>query len=322
MTGVYKIIKKGNKVYKYINKNNEIGYIIYQSLKNLTKSENIYIDYFNNLIKNGHLLPHIGQHIVKGFLFKSKGDYYSPYIDGLLLSNLDTTNMKFVNLFHILFSIEELLYNLILYNKNIDALIGDWAIHNLIMDNNTGVIINIDLEGLYTYSKLGPTLKWNKKENKISFIHSQFSSIKKDIIFKLSENSSKLNNIPYITLIILPNTLNINWLYPFLYKNYKDNIKNRIFNMEFGDLQGYKTNIFSVYFLFKNQKKISQIIIPNNKISPLNSKLFFRFKASLESSYEHPIAIKIKTKKSPLRSILEIVKSDGDFYIKKFSKID
>ena len=109
MPGVYKIITDNNFVHKYLKKETEIGYIIYQSLKNSVNNRNREKIYFNELIKNGHTLPIIGKHIVKGYLYKSIGNYYSPIIKGNLLSNFNIKNLSNNESFHLLYSVEELL---------------------------------------------------------------------------------------------------------------------------------------------------------------------------------------------------------------------
>jgi hypothetical protein len=40
------------------------------------------------------------------------------------------------------------------YNNKHGSLIGDWALHNIIYDLESKKLLNIDLEGFYTYPKV------------------------------------------------------------------------------------------------------------------------------------------------------------------------
>ena len=158
MTGIYKIIINGHLVLKYLRKYEEIAKNIHYSLKN-----NRHWILFKNIIRFSYKKPFIGKHINKGFQLDMKGynpitraDYCSPLIKGPLISDIDIGSLNTNRSFHLLFSLQELLTNLYLYQNHQNQLTGDWTFHNLIWEDSSGLIINIDLEGFYTYSNFGP----------------------------------------------------------------------------------------------------------------------------------------------------------------------
>ena len=93
--------------------------------------------------------------------------------------------------------------------------------------------------------------------------------------------------------------------------------------MEFGDLVGYKTGIFNVYIKYRKQDKLTFIIRKNNNEKiPKKAVWFFKFKASIEKGYEHPIPVLLENRDNPVRTLIDIDpnKDEGTFYIKSFSK--
>ena len=122
-------------------------------------------------------------------------------------------------------------------------------------------------------------------------------------------------------MIYLPSNCKIQWLFPYYLTSLNQNIAKYTFYIDLGELQGYKTQRFSVYIINDNQDKVSYLVKKDkDKNIPKKAKLLFNFNACLEKGHEHPIPVSIITKKNPLRSVLNVDKetSQNIFYIKKF----
>ena len=85
MVGVYLLKKANNRVYKILNRDNEVGDKLYCRLKK-SKQQKI----FKHLIENMWKHYILGQHLVQGKCLGLKGDYQSPFIEGPILGNLDS----------------------------------------------------------------------------------------------------------------------------------------------------------------------------------------------------------------------------------------
>lgn len=165
MVGVYSIVIKNNVVFKTLNKNNsnEVAQKLLKLLKHKKK-----LKIYQRIIENAYLRPIIGIHIVNGKII-SGVNYISPYINGLLLSDKESLiNLHVQQKLNLIDSIKILINNIKSISINREYIDGDWTLHNLIWDYNK--IINIDLEGFFTYSKNGPQLSWENYENKVSSI--------------------------------------------------------------------------------------------------------------------------------------------------------
>ena len=88
----------------------------------------------------------------------SRGGYVSEYIDGFNLAHLRDTlfaesSMPIEYRKSLCASLTSLLQHLRDYQKQYQHLTGDWALHNLLYSPSKKAIINVDLEGYYSYSK-------------------------------------------------------------------------------------------------------------------------------------------------------------------------
>ena len=320
MTGVYEIKVKGELVLKYLRKTEDVAREIHNALKNPR-----HWVLFNKIIKFSYRKPLIGKHICRGYLLdmkgynpRSRGDYCSPLIHGTLLSEIDIYKLSMNEKIFLLFSIQELLTNLYLYKNKEQLLCGDWTFHNIIWEQKSGILINIDLEGFYTYSEIGPKLPWIKKENRLNFITKNFKQLQRQLFKSFAKPPNQSNKL---TIIRLPCQTQVDVLFPYLYKNNIQNISPYIFNIDFGELEGYKTQNFHVYYLIGNNDKISNIITTRKEQPTFPHRFYyFTFKACLEKGYEHPIGIKLEQRRNPKRTILTLVFDDGDadFYVKTF----
>lgn len=258
MVGVYKIIYKKKNVYKYLQYDNEVGIKLIKRLKN--KQELLF---FNEIIKNIHNEPFIGKFIVKGQPIGKPGDYTSPIIDGILLSKIfhNQTYLNFSTTIQLIYAIDLLLSNLQFYFNKYNFLIGDWVLHNLIWNISTNYIINIDLEGFYTYSNRGLDLSWQSNENNINKVKQSLNNLK----YKLFTYLIKINKIKKCNSILninFPNNKCL-WIPNSKYINYSDWIINNS-KVIIIDNNTYKT----IYINFK--RKQSYMIIKNSNKPLLN----------------------------------------------------
>jgi len=192
MVGVYHITISHNKVYKYLKRDNEVGDKLYNRLK---KSK--HVSSFKYLIEKLYLNVIIGKHIVSGICLGVRGDYVSPLIHGITLAEngkidiLDSTHLV-----ELIISIGLLTKSLTQYYKIKGYIIGDWTLHNIIFSIKTGTLINIDLEGFYTYSPYGLELSWNSGENNYSVIKQRLGSLQKRLIKKIYVRYTSLSQPP------------------------------------------------------------------------------------------------------------------------------
>ena len=160
MPGVYDIVINGDIVEKRLNDNHAISLKIKDKLKSVEEST-----IFMDIIKNSHELEIIGPYINKCTEVNRDGSYTSPFITGINLMDILPADHPLcaISLFKsqyiqitefvakkILKKLFELEMTLHKYNKRED-LVGDWFLHNLIYNIESDNIINVDLEGFYTY---------------------------------------------------------------------------------------------------------------------------------------------------------------------------
>ena len=135
-----------------------------------------YKNYYNTLMSLNKL-PLLNKHTCKVKSIKRNGSYISPFIEGYnlkILSDRIKENKvileKKENL-KILYAMKEMIDSLENYQKKFGKVPGDWLLHNLIYSIKKEKIINIDLEGFYTY-----------RGNKIKFDGKKFKELKKELI--------------------------------------------------------------------------------------------------------------------------------------------
>ncbi|WP_409303498.1 hypothetical protein [Peribacillus sp. SCS-155] len=115
---------------------------------------------FNKIYRNG---GYESNYIV-GYNLKSLYDYYSEWpIDKkpFIPSELNA-------------AIDQLIYNLELYQKEYGGLEGDWDIQNMMYDTNNKKIVNVDLEGFFLYRN-------NELETQLDFIKENLHGLQKAI---------------------------------------------------------------------------------------------------------------------------------------------
>lgn len=204
MVGVYKIIinKSENKVYKYLSTETEVGKKLTRRLKNKQS-----FMYFKQLVEHFSKHPIIGNHIVEGKCQKKPGDYCSPIIKGPLLSNLYNLQILIKLdpklIFSVIISIGILISNLKKFKNDKGYLLGDWTLHNLIFCIKRGCLVNIDLEGLYSYSPIGLSLSWDSGESKLGIIKKRLKSLQTGLI-KYIVDKTKSSRLSFITIFNIP----------------------------------------------------------------------------------------------------------------------
>lgn len=307
MTGVYNLIIKDGIIIKKLNRDSVVGNIINSSLKTPQK----YI-FFKSQVKSSHKKDFIGKYIVKGKPLQRRGDYYSPLLKGESLNDLDININSPSELFSIIILLLLLLVSLQNYKLKYGTIEGDWALHNIIWTGNN--LINIDLEGFYTYSLVGPQLPWVKKENTLSFIKKTFLDLQIEIL----NNFTLKKKVPYFSIYQIPFKMNYQVFVPYQINQNITDLDKYLFHIDLGELIGYNTITYNVWLTSTNQDKISFTILPISINKHDKFKLLFSFEASLENGYEHPIGIQLIDKFSPRRTILQVVDNEADFYVKKF----
>ena len=175
MVGVYLLKRKEGYLEKYLNRNHPVGQQLYRRLKGKKQHRAS----FQRIITESWKLPVIGKHIVRGQVLSRLGGYRSPFIAGFTLASIPYQQTGIRNLLVLLHSLTELRYNIQRYRRD-HTLTGDWASHNLVFNGSR--IINVDLEGFYTYSQLGLSLSWEIQENKPHFVLGNLRRIQRMVI--------------------------------------------------------------------------------------------------------------------------------------------
>ncbi|UTR10570.1 hypothetical protein MM300_22345 [Evansella sp. LMS18] len=140
------------KVYKVIRKDNIYSYNFYRKIK----QKDNFIAYSKKL-ESMNKLEYLGGNISAVSAIHRNGNYEAPYINN---DNLQIVKLKLladeyildsIEISAILYAIEEIVTNLERYYKKFNYIPGDWMLHNMVYDIKSRKIINIDLEGFYTY---------------------------------------------------------------------------------------------------------------------------------------------------------------------------
>lgn len=263
MVGVYQIKPHGNYIYKYLKTDNEVGEKL---LKRLKKTKQLEI--FKYLIENLYLNTLIGNHVVKGTCLANRGDYMSPLIIGPRLSDkhrlMSLSNNTLVEL---IIAIGILTQSLTQYYVDKGYIIGDWTLHNIIFNLKTGQLVNIDLEGFYTYSPLGLDLSWNSGENKYTTIKRTLTRLQKRLVTRLYQRLKEKppsTSTKEITLVNIPNAYQLS--FPLLVTSKYPQIRkysNPITLLDLDDNNNNNNNTFKVYINLTSDKP-SQLVISNS----------------------------------------------------------
>lgn len=173
--GIFEIFIKSNgkikEVVKIPKRNNVDSLVFYYKLR----KKNKFKDYYKTLVSLKHL-PYLNKYILEPKDISRNGGYKCDYIEGF--------NLKYIK--------NQILYGNSHYQEEISSIIickingllecmkmhfdrfgyipGDWPLHNLIYDINKEKIVNVDLEGFYTYKK-------NNLQNNLKYLTQEFNEL-------------------------------------------------------------------------------------------------------------------------------------------------
>ncbi|MRH42708.1 hypothetical protein GH741_08410 [Aquibacillus halophilus] len=157
--GIFKVFvdKKSNLVIKVNRRDSSSSSKFYKKIKG-TKEFDIYKKTLMSAVNKEFLKPHICS-VTEVF---RDGGYKSPFVQG---KNIQVMLIEFQE-GHLMISKEEseklltaidnLYLNLKQYYQAHENLPGDWMLHNLVYDNVSNKIINVDIEGFYTFKGFLP----------------------------------------------------------------------------------------------------------------------------------------------------------------------
>jgi hypothetical protein len=190
MVGVYRIVRRADVVYKYLHIPNPVAQSLYRHL-----SKKYYLERFCHIIQSASKQKKLGKHIVEGFLLPGIGNYGSPWIPGLTLQEikdissiqewraLDPTGSRRRGLLR---AIHQLQMSIKQAHRENGFIRGDWALHNIVYQEDKGRVVNVDLEGFFTYSPDGPSLDWNPKEHHVPTILKTLRNLRQQLQCSLS----------------------------------------------------------------------------------------------------------------------------------------
>ena len=294
MVGVYNIIVRNNTVFKYLNKETEVGSKLSNKLKN--QRENMI---FKAIIENSYKYDIIGPHIVKGYIIGNKFNYKSPLIKGPRLDNLPQLfKLSYIHQIFVLYAIGELLTSLTEFKIANRYISGDWMPHNIIWNVSTYKLVNVDLEGFYTYSPNGLDLSWEGNECNILHIKRRLSKIMRLLCLNIYNNIciNTRTNVKYITTLNIPYCYQL-W-FPFSIldlttfdndKLYMSKIKNKLNIINISNNE--KKVCFHNYVYLKFYNNIPYI---TTKEYCNDIKFYFKFVSN----------INISKKQKPIRNII------------------
>ena len=114
---------------------------------------------YHSTLSNLNNLPFLDKHICKLIKIYKSGSYTCEYIQGynlfLLLKIIESNKSKIDSRLKLKItgSINELIISLKKYKKEYGYITGDWSLHDLVYSTKENRIINVDLEGFYTYNR-------------------------------------------------------------------------------------------------------------------------------------------------------------------------
>ena len=179
-------------------------------------------------------------------------------------------------------------------------LIGDWTLHNIIFNPDNGYLVNIDLEGFYTYSPVGLNLSWDNGESNYNTIKSRIKCLQKKIIKILYQrytkeiDKNKCLNI--LTSVQIPGGYQL--VFPDCIVNNYSRFANYIKYQEINDniITDTCKDIFTVMIKLDTNNPYVLIIpkIYQDKYIPMGFRIFFKLSVKIPVVY----------KQNPLRSKL------------------
>lgn len=180
MVGVYNIEATQDWVYKSLHIKHPVAIQIRKTLRQVKHDRD-----FHRIIENACRRRHLGFHIVKGY-YLGQGAYKSPRIHGHLLSRLTERGLGQISREDLTFldlALEQLQTNIRLAGHGNRCVDGDWALHNLIWTRRPNRITNIDLEGFYSYRRMGSPLRpdWTVVENQVNWIIQALQKLRKRV---------------------------------------------------------------------------------------------------------------------------------------------
>ena len=184
-------------IYKKVN-NNEDGQKLIKDLQD----DNNYEQY-KKIITTIKDDPYIGIHTIKGFDVEKNGSYKCNNINGYRFDKILKDDIKFDNVLildKIITQINKLKKNI---NENYTKVGGDWDLYNIFYDVVNDNIVNINIEGFYTNTKL-------KNWGSIDKVNNLLDSVQN----KIETYKNILNN---------RNNLEVKLVLPFLKSFFKNN---------------------------------------------------------------------------------------------------
>jgi len=179
----FTVFRNGKKVFKIIKLSHKFGLKLFFRLAD--KAE---FDAYKKTIESLKNLEFLNKHIAELVEVYRTGSYCCAYVNGypleVLKKYIAEGNTDFFknqkNIFNIKPAIQELLDSLKNYYCKHKTIVGDWSLQNLVYDQDLNRIINVDLEGFYTYKKDTNFNEYKIFENDYSWIEKtlkDFSSI-------------------------------------------------------------------------------------------------------------------------------------------------
>lgn len=184
----------GREIIKIPRGDNQFSHGLLQALSDHEEFEK-----YKRIIEDVQLDPSIGKHCAKSFRIRRDGGYVSEYIAGYNLAHL--RNVLFdENAFDAALrpgladAINALVVDLNEYRRINGRLTGDWALHNLIFSTDRSIIINVDLEGFYTYVDEG-------QENNFDVVRDNLDDIARYLDLLGSKNKPDKERVKVIKLL-------------------------------------------------------------------------------------------------------------------------
>jgi len=131
---------------------------------------------YSDTLKSLESISHLKENVAELVEIYKHGGYKSVYIDGYNLKDItykilyDDYNFDKSLAKRISKQIKNLIENLEMHNHEFGYIPGDWPLHNLVYDSANDKIINVDLEGFYTYKK-------DNRENDLSFLKNELYEV-------------------------------------------------------------------------------------------------------------------------------------------------